>query len=149
MTLQQFCCVLGPDSPPTNVTLSVLSSTSILVSWNEVNPIDQNGIVTVYEVFYQPLVDFNGQISSSFLNTSMMALTLTGLEMFVTYNISVSAYTIRGAGPNSPQQSATTLEDSKLRIKLSSVIDFLILYLVPSNFPKFCNRNLHSNCLFC
>ena len=93
------------------MTLAVLSSTSIMVSWSIVDPIDQNGLVTGYNILYEPLEDFNGRISSNNLNSSMMSFTLTSLEMFVTYNISVSAYTSAGSGPYSSQQSATTLED--------------------------------------
>ena len=103
----------APASPPVNVTPKVLSSTSIMVYWDEVPPIDRNGIVTVYEVFYEPLEKFGGAIMSMTVNTTNTSTTLSGLEEFVEYNISVRAYTSEGPGPYSEEITVMTLEDGK------------------------------------
>ena len=82
----------------------VLSSTEIEVSWEEVPAINQNGIITMYEVQYIPLETFGGQISTTtanVTNTSLLFIVLTGLEEYVEYNISVRAYTSVGPGPYS------------------------------------------------
>jgi len=94
---------LAPASPPTNVTATVLSHTEIMVTWDIVPPIDQNGIITMYEVLYQPLETFGGAIGTQARNMSglEMSVQLLNLEAFVEYNISVRAYTSVGAGPYS------------------------------------------------
>ena len=90
-----------PASPPQNVTAMVESSTAIRVSWEEVPAFDRNGVITEYEVQYEPLETFGGQISTSTVNTSMLSINLIGLQEFVDYNISVRAYTSAGPGPYS------------------------------------------------
>lgn len=99
----------------------MLSSTSIEVMWVEVNPIDLNGVFTEYEVLYNPLRDFNGQISSSSDRTSFLNTTITGLQEFVNYNISVRAYTRRGNGPYSNAVDARTMEDGELHKSVLTV----------------------------
>ena len=81
-----------------------LLSTEIAVSWDEVPAIDQNGVITMYEVQFEPLQTFNGTIytnSVNITNTSMMSTVLMDLEEYVEYNISVRAYTRIGPGPYS------------------------------------------------
>ena len=85
-----------PDASPQNVTATAASSTGIEVSWDEVTAIDQNGVITMYEIQFVPLETFEGQIS-----TANGSLLLTGLEEYVEYNISVRAYTSAGPGPYS------------------------------------------------
>ena len=79
------------------------SPTSIDVIWDEVPAIDQNGIITMYEVMYTPLNTFGGQISANTTNVSESELmvTLSYLQEFVNYSISVRAYTSAGQGPDS------------------------------------------------
>ena len=104
-----------PASPPENVTVVVNSSTTIEVTWDIVPPIDQNGIITMYEVMYQPLETFNGNISTQTMIVSgtEMSVILMELQEFVNYTISVRAYTSVGAGPYSDEVTVMTLEDSK------------------------------------
>ena len=91
----------------------VVSSTEIEVSWEEVPAINENGVITVYEVLYSPLMTFEGQISANTTNTSQLNTTLTGLQEYVEYNISVRAYTSVGPGPYSDPLTRRTLEDGK------------------------------------
>ena len=83
--------------------------------WDIVPPIDQNGIITMYEVMYQPLETFNGNISTQTMNVSgtEMSVFLIELQEFVNYTISVRAYTSVGTGPYSDEVTVMTLEDSK------------------------------------
>ena len=103
----------GPATPPQNVQANAASSTEIMVTWEEVLPIDQNGIITNYEVQYEPL-QFMGSLDTMFVNTTDMAVNLTNLQEYVEYNISVRAYTIIGPGPYSDPVTERTLEDRKL-----------------------------------
>ena len=92
-----------------------LHPTSIIrVSWEEVPAIDRNGEITVYEVQYEPLETFCGQISTSTVNTSMLSINLNGLQEYVDYNISVRAYTSAGPGPYSDPVTEMTDTASKL-----------------------------------
>ena len=95
--------ISGPDAPPQNVNTTAVSSTEIVVSWEEVPAIDQNGVITIYEIQFEPLVTFEGQISTNSVNVTNTSLfvILTGLEEYVEYNISVRAYTSAGPGPYS------------------------------------------------
>ena len=104
-----------PATPPENVTMLVNSSTTIEVTWDMVPPINQNGIITMYDVMYQPLETFNGSISTQTINVSRTekSVFLMDLQEFVNYTISVRAYTSVGAGPYSDEVTVMTLEDSK------------------------------------
>lgn len=99
---------------PLNVRSQVLSSTVISVAWDEIPPIDRNGIITLYEVFYVPLETFGGLISPEMVNTTDLSYELVGLQEYVNYNISVRAYTRVGSGLYSAPITNETLEDSKL-----------------------------------
>jgi len=102
-----------PGSSPENVTAIAESSTEIMVSWDIVSSIDQNGIITVYEVLYQSLETFGEATGSQTRNVSGsdMTIQIMDLEEFVNYSISVRAYTSVGAGPYSDVITITTQED--------------------------------------
>ena len=108
------CVILAvPASPPDNVAVVVNSSTTIIVTWDSVPPIDQNGIVTMYEVLYEPLETFGGAIEILTRNVSVtdMSVLLMDLEEFVFYNISVRAYTSVGEGPYGDRITELTNSD--------------------------------------
>ena len=102
--------IIVPGAPPDNVTALVLSSTEINVCWEEVPAINLNGLVTVYMVKSIPVDTFAGQIPTVTINTTLLDVTLTGLEEYVEYNISVRAYTSVGPGPYSDGVILRTLE---------------------------------------
>ena len=106
-----------PAAAPQNVMTMAESSTEIVVSWEEVPAIDENGDITMYEVEYMPLETFNGQIAtdSVTVDPALLNTTLTGLEEDVDYNISVRAFTSAGPGPYSDAVTNRTLEDRKRR----------------------------------
>ena len=104
---------LAPSSFPQDVTAATVSFTEILVSWDEVPAIDQNGIIILYEVQYEPLMTFSGQLMTMTMNTSNTSIVLGELQEYVEYNISVRAYTSVGPGPFSPIVNNRTFEDGK------------------------------------
>ena len=104
---------LAPSSFPQDVTATTVSSTEILVSWDEIPPVDQNGIIILYEVQYEPLMTFGGQLTTMAMNTSNTSIVLGGLQEYVEYNISVRAHTIAGPGPFSSGMNNRTFEDGK------------------------------------
>ena len=110
------CYLIGPAEPPQNVTATALSSTEIEVSWEEVPAIDQNGIIIMYQVQYEPLETFEDQIST--INTTMLTTTLTDLDEYVEYSITVRAYTSVGPGPYSDPPITEITEEDCRKVKL-------------------------------
>ena len=87
------------------------SSTSILVTWNEVLADDRNGIITSYIITYKSQTEndnCNVQVNGSVLQTE-----LTNLKEYVKYNITVLATTVKGDGPASDPIVVRTDQDSK------------------------------------
>ena len=109
-----------PTSSPDNVITSALSSTEIQVTWDIVPPIDQNGVITMYEVLYEPLETFDGAIQTQMrsVSGSDVSVVLTGLQESVNYDISVRAYTSIGHGPYSVAITSMTLENGMLKIMM-------------------------------
>ena len=88
-----------PDGAPQNVTGQNSSSTSILVTWEEVQAELRNGIITGYNITYQSLTENDNGIVKSGPNDRQA--NLTGLKEFVEYNISMVAFSVKGDGPPS------------------------------------------------
>ena len=105
--LRHFIISIEPSAPPQTVVGEVISATEIFVSWSEVPPIHQNGIITVYEVSYTPLEDYHDP-RPTLQNTTNMSTSLTGLHEFSNYSIQVRAYTEVGPGPDSSQEFTMT-----------------------------------------
>ena len=98
-----------PSAPPEAVLLTVTSANEILVSWSEVPLIHQNGIITLYEVFYYPLEDYHNPLRIPMIqNTTELSFNLMGLHEFANYSIQVRAFTEVGPGPYSDQQFIRT-----------------------------------------
>lgn len=102
---------LAPDGTPEGVRIGGVTSTSIDVSWNKIPNIQQNGIISEYEVTYFPSEDSDGVLDMISINTSDTHLKVTGLQEFITYVILVRGYTNVGSGPYSDVLLQRTLED--------------------------------------
>ena len=94
--------------------------------WDEVIPIDQNGVITMYEVMYTPLEVFVEAIGTGLVNVTCpsMSVVLTDLERFTFYNISVRAYTQLGQGNFSSPITERTDKGGKV------ILTSLYIYLV-------------------
>ena len=79
--------------------VEAVSPVELRVTWDEVLPIDQNGIITTYELLSTPEPTFDDALVPEALNTTNMSLSLVDLHPYVNYTISVRAYTSVGAGP--------------------------------------------------
>ena len=88
-----------PDGAPQNVRGHNTSSTSISVSWEEVQTDLQNGIITGYNITYESQTENDNGVVLAGPNDRQA--NLTGLKEFVKYNISVVAFTVKGDGPPS------------------------------------------------
>ena len=99
---------VAPSSPPDNVVATAESSTSIQVSWEEVPAIDQNGIITQYEVMYEPS---DGQTATQSMTTLNTSILLNNIQEYANYNITARAYTSLGEGPFSTAVTIKSLEN--------------------------------------
>ena len=103
-----------PNAPPSNVTGHNASSTSIFVSWGQVPFPDQNGVIVSYTVNYTWLP--SGPLQTKTESAAANQTTLTGLNEYTNYSITVFASTSKGAGNQSTPIVVITDEDSKFVI---------------------------------
>ena len=101
----------GPNTPPVNLQGHNTSSTRILVQWGEVPSADQNGIILRYTVTYKALP--SGSPQTKVVNAPTRQATLTGLNEYTNYSITVLASTVKGDGNVSNPIIVITDEDSK------------------------------------
>ena len=83
------------------------------MTWEEVPAIDQNGVITQYEVEYTQSTFAAVPMTQTITITFTMAV-LTGLEEFVEYSIRVRAYTRVGPGLYSDAIVERTDEDGRV-----------------------------------
>ena len=121
---------LEPTDAPRDFTVLKTFSQRISLSWAAVTKSDRNGIITGYKVVYQALP--NG--GSLTVNVSVgeeegpTTTTLSGLNQFTNYSISVLAFTVKGDGPPSPSIVAQTREDSKSHKDLNHLVEILLIH---------------------
>ena len=118
------------------MTANANSSTTIAVMWHGVPPIDQNGIITIYEVMYTPNEDFGGAIETKTTNVTELSVLLRDLEENINYSISVLAYTSVGPGPNSVPVIILTNEDGRLLTRILELLHKISNSTVPANPPR-------------
>ena len=88
------------------------SSTMILVTWEDVPDIDQNGAITGYQVEYSQ--SMFGNTTQYVIVGDVRSVQLIELEEYVVYIVRVRASTIVGYGPYSQPITERTLEDGKI-----------------------------------
>ena len=100
------------------MTALVLSSMVVMVTWEEVAEISQNGIIITYEILLQPTTGM-----AVMENSSKLTINVTGLLESVLYSITVRAYTLVGPGIySSPPVQVMTHEDSKSCMHVQSLL---------------------------
>ena len=98
------------------------SSTSIFVSWGDVPFSDQNGVIVSYTVTYRALP--SGPTKTKVLTASANQTTLTGLNEYTNYSITVFASTSKGGGNQSTPIVVITDEDSEFVIFVFACLVF-------------------------
>ena len=87
------------------------SSTSILVTWDEVAADKQNGITGYTITYHSQTENDNGSV---LVGANDRQKNLTELKEYVNYNITVFASTVKGNGPaNDPAIVVRTDQDGK------------------------------------
>ena len=122
-----------PDGAPQNVRGHNTSSTSISVSWEEVQSDLQNGIITGYNITYESQTENDKGVLLAGPNDRQA--NLAGLKEFVKYNISVIAFTVKGDGPPTVIVVRTD-QDSKLNYSLKKKI-FVLSKKIPNGTKKY------------
>ena len=79
----------APSAPPSSVSATVESSTSITVQWGEVPCIHQNGVITGYSVQYEVMGSGDTQ-TVAVDGAAATETAITGLTPSTTYSISVA-----------------------------------------------------------
>ena len=86
----------APSDPPTSVTTSIATSSSITVQWGPVNCIHRNGYITGYTVQYR--VKGSDSTKDITVTSSSTEATISGLDSATNYSIEVAAVNIAGIG---------------------------------------------------
>ncbi|XP_071800264.1 receptor-type tyrosine-protein phosphatase F-like isoform X1 [Asterias amurensis] len=100
-----------PGAPPQDVRATTLSSTSLRIEWEAPPEARQNGDITSYKVNYLKLPgDTQTQLMQE-VGPSDRSCTLTNLDKWTRYEITVLATTVVGDGPASMPIRVQTDED--------------------------------------
>ena len=105
-----MCIILlsAPSEPPGNLTVHSENSTSLVVRWTPVPECCQLGIIKGYHV---TLTDSTSATITE--NVTNLEARFINLKKFHGYQISVSAFTSKGAGPK-VSTSVSTVQDGML-----------------------------------
>jgi len=101
VTIQIILTLLDPNGAPQTVTASVTGPTIVFISWERVNCIDRNSVITSFTVYYGPVGGTAVNVSIS--GTNHRTYTAVGLTPSTNYSIEVAAVNSDGGvGPFSP-----------------------------------------------
>ena len=95
----------APSVPPTSVSVSEVTSSSITVQWGPVNCIHHNGDITGYSVQYGEVGSGSTQTVSVTADTSVI---ISGLSTATNYTYQVAARNAAGLGVYSDPQTIFT-----------------------------------------
>lgn len=97
---------------PRNVIVDSVTSTALVLKWDQANATELNGEDYFYAVHYQALVEGS---TEEVVNTTELGIALTELNELTLYAFSVRAITVAGPSPYSELGFARTEESSKPR----------------------------------
>ena len=98
----------APSSPPSSVTVTNVTSSTISVQWGSVPCIHQNGDITGYSVQYEVMGSGNTQIEMVSGDSSGGMTTISGLAAATMYEYQMAAMTGAGTGQYSTSMTALT-----------------------------------------
>ncbi|KAF7646631.1 hypothetical protein LDENG_00184480 [Lucifuga dentata] len=97
-----------PSAPPQNVSLEVVLSRSIKVSWQPPPRSTHNGVITAYKIKYRKTGRRGDQEA---IEPNNFWYLFTGLEKGSQYSFQVAAMTANGTGPSTEWHTAETPEN--------------------------------------
>ncbi len=108
----------GPTSSPEDISLLIVSPTTVAMSWGEIPSIHQNGIILFYKVFcrLRDVISTKRRMKTQLKKneTQLKSIVFTDLLPNMNYDMSVQGYTGAGGGSLSEQLSVLTPQDGKL-----------------------------------
>ena len=93
-----------PSGAPV-LLVPVISTTTISLSWREVNCTERNGVIIGYIVQYSIVGGKQYFTVIRHAGANVTSTVIVGLAQSMTYSVSVTAFTNRGIGPFSNQQT--------------------------------------------
>lgn len=96
-----------PVGFPDDFLAVVISSTSIVLTWDPPPIHERNGIITTYTITQV------GAGNTSTLTTSALMLTVDNLRPFTSYTFDIAASTAIGRGPMSVNRTVMTFQDGR------------------------------------
>jgi hypothetical protein len=103
-----FFYVIAPSSPPEELNVTAVSSSSLSLTWSPPSVDTRNGIIREYRINITEL-DTGRELV---LYSTTMSLIATSLHPYYAYICRISAFTV-GYGPYSQGVQITTPEDGK------------------------------------
>ena len=100
-----------PSGPPTSVSITGLSATSVTFSISQPAPADRNGEILSYAILITESVSGDQVIHTT--HDAGGEFTLVSLSPYTMYTSTVAATTVNGTGPYSPTLPFTTHESGK------------------------------------
>ena len=107
--------MLGPAGFPENLHSTLSTATTITLTWDEINCVDRNGVVTGYMVQYG-ITTFNTLLNVTGTSASDRTFTASGLVPLTTYMFRIAAVNSDGVGPYNVSHSFHTLFPSGKKI---------------------------------
>ena len=105
-----------------------MTAGSVSVSWNEIECIEHNGMITNYTVKFSSL---GGSVTPGVLMVNERRFTASGLTPFTNYTFQVAGINGYGVGAFSNVTTIQTAEDSMLDLNLV-YFDLIILFYTQS-----------------
>ena len=120
-------CANDPCFPspvaPTGFPSTVMDTTTpriAIVTWNAIECIDQNGIITNYMVQFLEQ-DGGASVAGGVVDVNDRTYTVSGLTPATPYTFRVAVVTSGGTGPFSPFRMVITMDGRKLTITFQTV----------------------------
>ena len=113
--------LLVPSAGPSNITAQNTSSSSIIVTWDDVLEEHRNGIIIGYKVYIKKVGSEGGWQTEEM---SQKTFSKSGLDLWAFYDIKISAKTSVGEGTQSSIVRVRTDEDGEYPAEY-----FLLIYL--------------------
>ena len=105
-----FLTITAPTGSPGVPTASMTMSTSITLTWTEIDVAERNGVITSYIIQYREGVNRNITINTQSKSTTHL---ITGLKPFTQYTFTVAGVNSVNTGPFSNKTIVVTAKEGE------------------------------------
>ena len=113
-----------PFIAPSNLTVTVINSSSVTAYWQLQPEISSNGIIRGFKLFYRKNSSVGLPSILTIKNGTIHSQDITGLDKYTKYEFQVLAFTSVGDGPRSAVLVEITREDGKiLKMPLQGILN--------------------------